>query len=54
MSWDAASGGSMTVNLERGVDTQGNPNAFADGLSRMEIGGETITETFREHDKPGF
>lgn len=53
MSWDASTGGSMTINLERGVDVQGNINAFADGLSRMEIGGEVVTETFREHDRPG-
>lgn len=53
MSWDAATGGNMTVNLERGVDIEASPNAFAEGLSRIELGGEVVTETFREHDKPG-
>lgn len=43
----------MTVNLERGVDTQGNPNFFVDGLSSAKVGAEVVSETFREHDKPG-
>ena len=53
MFWDATSGGSMTVNLERGVDTQGNPNFFADGLSSAKVGADVYSQTFREHDTPG-
>lgn len=53
LSWSAATGGSMMLNLERGFDVGKNPNAFADGLARAEVGGAKYSQTFREHDKPG-
>ena len=53
LTWSAASGGSMMLNLERGYDMSANPNAFAEGLSELELGISVTTEKFREHDKPG-
>ena len=54
LTWSATTGGSMMLNLERGYDMSGDPNAFAEGLTRMEIGSEVVTDKFRLHDKPGY
>lgn len=54
MSWSAASGGSMVLNLERGFDVALNPTSYSDGLSKMQIDFNEVTQNFRKHDEPGF
>ena len=54
LSWDAVTGGRMALQLERGYDVAGNPDAFAQGLARAEIkGAADVSASFRDHDQPG-
>lgn len=54
LSWAAGQGRRMTLNLERGFNTGVDLAAFAQGLGRLKLGEEIYSDTFRDHDKPGF
>ena len=41
------------ASLERGYNLTKDPNAFAKGLTRTEVGAAKYSEAFRQHDKPG-
>ena len=54
MSWSAASGGSVVLNLERGFGVVLNPTSYSDGVSKMQIDFNEVTQNFSKHDKPAF
>lgn len=54
LTWDAASGGRMVLQLQRGYDVTRGPGFHAEGLARAEIkGAAEVSASFRDHDQPG-